>query len=101
MQLDPDPDVEGLSECGELFLAQFDLLVEFALVHDQFGLHGDKVGVVGELVVGQVFGQEARHLPTPPVNVLLEPLRLVQLLHQLVPLALQSALQSIKKKGQR
>ena len=85
-------EVERFSEGGQLLLAQFDLVVDLALVDDQFGFHGDEVAVVGELVVGEVFGQEVGHLAAAPVDVLLETLGLLQLLDQLVAFAFQHAL---------
>lgn len=84
--------MERLSEGGQLLFAQFDLVVDLALVDDQFGFHSDEVVVVSELVVAEVFGQQIGHLAAASVDVLFETFGLFQLLHQLVAFALQDAL---------
>lgn len=69
--LDSGSEMERLSEGDQLFVAQFDLLVDLSLIDDQFGFHRHKVAVVCELVVRQILGQQVGHLTGPPVDVLL------------------------------
>ena len=75
--MDFGSDMEGLLEGSQLLLAQFDLVLEFALVYDQFGFHSDKVRVVVELVLTQVLGQQVGHLSASSIDVLLKPFGLL------------------------
>lgn len=70
----------------ELLLAQFDFVLEFALLDDERRLHLDKVLIVCEVVLLQVAGQDVINNAFPTVQVLLQLLRVLMLSYQQLPL---------------
>ena len=81
--------LHGLLEGLDLLLAQLDLVCDLPGVHDELGLHLDKVLVVLVSLLGKVFVEEPGHRHRPAVDRLLQTLGLVQLVLQLGLLVLQ------------
>lgn len=76
----------------ELLVAQFDFILELALLDDERRLHLDKVLVVCKAVLRQAVAQDLINHAFPTVQVLLQLLCILVLSNQQLPLLNQCAL---------
>lgn len=60
-----------IPESANLLLAKFQFVTDLPGVHDELGLHLDKVFIVGELFFVQILPQDLGHEAGSPVDALL------------------------------
>ena len=85
---------QTVQQALQLLLAQLDLVLQFTLLDDEGRLHLHKVPVVVQAFCVQVGLHDAGNQPLPAVQVLLQLLGILVLLHQQLTLLRQGPLRT-------